>query len=312
MPVVLTRTPRRRGCGLPRATSPSVRLGSFVLSRSVRGRLLRALLSATLVCPVFAAALPAAAAPARPPATIFSSDFTSGLSDYRYTTHANRIKVVNDPVLGASRKVLRFRVRKADTGPTRNPRAQIETAYNFTHGQDRYFGFSVYFPSGFPTRLPSRSWVALGSQAYGPPYDGAGGMTLRVQETNGRAELRWQRNETYDWDIAWRGPEIEDVRSRWIDFIQRIRLHRNPRVGFVELWMNTGGGWKSQKLKGRNRLYMRTYDSANGGGANNSRLSLYHDRRIRGPLTIYHGPHRIAEAGGGGFDAVAPRSYRNR
>ena len=270
------------------------------------------LLPSTLISAVFAAAPVGAVALAGPPATILTSDFKSGLSDYRYTTHASRIRVVDDPVLGASRKVLRFRVRRTDRGPTRNPRAQVETAYDFKHGQDRYFGFSVYFPNGFPTRLPSRSWVALGSQAYGPPYDGAGGMTLRVQETNGRAELRWQRNETYDWDIPWRGPELSDVRSRWIDFVQRIKLHRNARVGFVELWMNTGGGWKRQKLKGRDRLYMRTYDSANGGGANNSRLSLYYDRRIRGPLTIYHGPHRIAEAGRGGFDAVAPRSYRHR
>jgi hypothetical protein len=279
--------------------------------RSLRKGLPRGL-PATLISAALVGALPGAAALAGPTATIFSSDFKSGLSDYRYTTNASRIKVVNDPVLGAARDVLRFRVRKADRGPTRNPRAQIETAYDSGHGQDRYFGFSVYFPNGFPARLPSRSWVALGSQAYGPPYDGAGGMTLRVQESNGRAELRWQRNETYDWDIPWRGPEIGDVRSRWIDFVQRIKLHRNPRVGFVELWMNTGRGWQRQKLKGRERLYMRTYDSANGGGPNNSRLSLYYDRRIRGPLTVYHGLHRIAEAGRGGFGAVAPRSYRDR
>jgi hypothetical protein len=275
--------------------------------------MLGAVVPATLILLVLAAALPSAAARAGGPATtIFSADFTSGLSEYRYATGARRIRVVNDPVLGASRKVLRFRVSRTDTGPTRNPRAQVETAYDFRHGQDRYFGFSLYFPRSFPTRLPSRSWVTFGAQAYGPPYAGAGGTSLRVQQTNGRAELRWQRNETYGWDIPWRGPQIEDVKSRWIDFVQRIKLHRNRRVGFVELWMNTGRGWKRQKLKGRDRLYMRTYDSANGGGANNSRLALYYDRRIRGPLMLYHGPHRIASAGRGGFDAVAPTSYLDR
>ena len=80
-------------------------------------------------------------------------------------------------------------------------------------------------------------------------------------------------------------------------------------MGFVELWMNTGSGWHQQKLFGHDRLYMITYDDANDGGPNNSRLSLYYRADIPGPLTLYHGPHRIAAAGAGAFDLVAPRSY---
>jgi hypothetical protein len=54
---------------------------------------------------------------------------------------------------------------------------------------------------------------------------------------------------------------------------------------------------------------MNTYDAANGHGPNNSRLSLYYRADIPGPLTLYHGPHRIATAGTGAFQAVAPTSY---
>ncbi len=64
--------------------------------------------------------------------------------------------------------------------------------------------------------------------------------------------------------------------------------------------MNIGRGWKRQKLKGRDRLYMRTYDSANGGGPNNARLALYYDRRIRGRSRSTTGrtasPPRVAAA----------------
>ena len=243
--------------------------------------------------------------------TLFASSYENGFSEYRHQINPERIDVVDDPVLGRARKVLKFEVHQSDTGPTENPRAQIETPYDFTEGADRYFGFSLYFPASFPSQLPPQGWVTVGAQAYGPPYDGAAGTSLRVQNApgGGGAEIRWQRNDSYAWDIPWRGPRIDQVRGRWVDLVQRIKLHRDPRVGFVEMWMNTGDGWRQQKLSGQDRLYMSTYDSANGGGANNSRLALYYRKDIPGPLTLFHGPHRIAAAAEGAFAAVAPTSY---
>lgn len=246
-----------------------------------------------------------------PANTLFASSFADGLSEYLHQTHPERISVVDDPMLGPARKVLRFQVHPGDTGPTENPRAQLETPYDFREGDDRYFGFSLYFPADFPADLPSRGWVTVGEQAYGPPYDGAGGVGLRVQNAPGGeyAELRWQRNDSYGWDMPWRGPRIDRIRGRWIDIVQRIKLHRDPGTGFVEMWMNTGDGFQRQALSGQDRLYMSTYDAANNGGANNSRLALYYRNDIPGPLTVFHGPHRIAAAGPGAFSAVAPTSY---
>jgi hypothetical protein len=232
---------------------------------------------------------------------------------YSNEIHPRRISVVNDPVLGALRRVLKFTVYQSDTGPTENPRAQLETAYNFNAGQDRYFGTSYYFPAGFPTSLPNGGWITVGSQAYGPPYNGAEPVSLRVQNAvdGSGAELRWQRNATYNWDIPWRGPKIADIRGRWIDVVQRIKLSQDPSVGFVELWMNTGAGWVRQKLNGQDRLYMKTMDASNNGGANNSRLALYYRNDIPGPLTMYHGAQTIADATASGvtWQTVAPHSY---
>jgi hypothetical protein len=249
---------------------------------------------------------------ARASARVFSARFSNGLREYPHRIHRERIRVVDDPVLGSARKVLRFQVRQTDTGPTEDPRAQLETPFDFREGQDRFFGFSLLFPDDFPSELPERAWVTLGEQAYGPNYRGAGGTSIRVHNgvDGGEAELRWQRNGSYGWDIPWRGPKISEITGRWVDLVQRIKLHRDPTMGFVELWMNTGSGWRRQTLGGRNRLYMSTYDAANGGGPNNSRLSLYYRSDIPGPLTLFHGHHRIATAGEGAFKAVAPRSYR--
>ena len=248
---------------------------------------------------------------ARPARLLFASDFSDGLSEFPEQIHPERIEVVDDPVLGSERSVLRFEVHNEDTGPTENPRAQLETPFDFEEGDDRYSGFSYLFPEEFPTELPSEAWVALGSIAYGPPFDGAGPLSIRVQNSpNGEgAELRWQRNDTYDNDIAWTGPKIADIQGRWVDFVFRAKLHRDPDEGFVELWMNTGDGWERQELNGERHLEMNTYDDSNDGGANNTRIGLYYRQDIDGPLTMYQGPLKIAAAGKGAFDMVAPRSY---
>jgi hypothetical protein len=246
-----------------------------------------------------------------PSKVLFAATFADGLREFPNQIHPERISVVHDPVLGDARHVLKFRVFNSDTGPTENPRAQIETPFDFDEGEDRYMGFAYRFGDEFPTELPRLGWVTLGSIAYGPPNEGAGPLSIRVQNDvdGGGAELRWQRNETYDYDIPWVGPKIADLEGRWVDFVIRTKLHSDPDVGFVELWMNTGSGWERQELHGRSRLYMKTYDSSNDGGANNSRLGLYYRRDIPGPLTVYHGAARIASAGRGAFDAVAPDSY---
>ncbi|CAA9465176.1 MAG: hypothetical protein AVDCRST_MAG38-770 [uncultured Solirubrobacteraceae bacterium] len=251
--------------------------------------------------------------PQKPAKLVFSSDFSDGIDEFSEQIHPERISAVDDPVLGSDRKVLKFEVYNEDTGPTENPRAQLETPRDFEEGDDRFAGFSYYFPEEFPTELPSQAWVSLGSIAYGPPYDGAGPLSIRVQNAvdGSGAEIRWQRNDTYDNDIPWIGPKIEDIQGRWVDFVFRAKLGRDSDDGFVELWMNTGSGWERQKLDGdEEHLEMNTYDDSNDGGPNNSRLGLYYRADIPGPLTLYQGPIKIATAGEGAFELVAPDSYR--
>ena len=245
--------------------------------------------------------------PSTPAELLFATTPEDGLGEFEQTIHPERVFVVDDPA-GSRRKVLRFDVRSSDTGPTENPRAQLETPADFNVGDDRYAGFAYYFPDDFPSELPPQAWIALGSVAYGPPFDGAGPISIRVQNNvdDGRAELRWQRNDTYDNDIPWVGPKLEEVKGRWVRFVVRAKLSRDSERGFVELWMDSGSGWKKQPLDGKDRLHMITYDASNDGGPNSSRLALYYRQDIEGPLAMYHGGLTIASAGRGAFAKVAP------
>jgi hypothetical protein len=258
--------------------------------------LLGALLAAVVVAGAVLASRRSGSSNAVPHRTgvLFDAHLRRGLGAYTEVIHPERISIVADP-LGIPRQVARFRVYDGDTGPTDNPRAQIGSSAQIRAGQEVWIGWSTLFPTSFPRYVPG--WLTFAS-TYGPPSDGTGPLTLQVQG----GDIRWQRNKTYGWDIPWRMPLI---RGRWIDFVVHERLSHSARRGFFELWVNTGGGWRRQRLAGQLRLRMQTMDASNGAGPNQHRLSLYRKRGMFRVVTLYHASHRV----GTSFGAVAPHSY---
>jgi hypothetical protein len=232
---------------------------------------------------------------------LFDGDFKNGLSAWPSIIHKERISVVDDPILGSARKVAKLTVYDGDTGPTENPRAQLEGPAMMNKGGEYWVGWSTLLPSDFPTWLPSNGWLAFES-IYGPPYAGAGPMATRVYNGSSQTEIRYSRSDTYGYDNPWR---TAINRGHWTDFAWHVKLSSDPSVGFVEIYMNTGSGWQQQLLKGQKRLYMKTMDASNNGGANNFRLGNYRLHGMFNVVTLYHASPKI----GTSFDAVAPHSY---
>jgi len=234
---------------------------------------------------------------------VFDADVArKGLAAYASTHNANRINVVNDPVLGDTRKVLRFTVYDADDQLTGNPRAQLETSKFWGKGDDYYVGASYYFPQDFPMQQDTKQWVNLG-EVYGAPYAGASPNSLFVKRvSNGTQVVAWQRNGNYGWDRPF---EVPLVKGRWHDFVFHIKLSDDPTVGYWEAWSNTGSGWQQLKLNGQNRLYSKTIDASNSGGLNYHKIAHYRSKGMWPVATHYTADHKI----GTSFDAVAPRSY---
>jgi len=225
---------------------------------------------------------------------VFDGDFSPGLRDYAAVVHPERITVRRDPH-GLPRRAARFAVRDSDVGPTSNPRALVSSREQLHAGREVWIGWSTLFPRRFPRSIPG--WLTFAS-TYGPPYRGTGPIKFGVEGTS----IVWRRNATYGWDVPWRMPL---VRGRWVDFVVHQRLSRSRRRGFVELWINSGGGWQRQGLNGRARLRMRTLDRSNARGPNVHSLSNYRKRGMFASVSLYHASHRL----GTSFAAVAPRSH---
>ncbi len=258
--------------------------------------------------PVPAVPVPAVPVPGGPPAgsassPLFRADVAaSGLSAYTSTHNAHRVSVVDDPVLGGARKVLRFRVYDTDDQLTGNPRAQLESQKFWRAGEEHYVGVSYYFPHDWPMQQDTRQWVNLG-EVYGAPYAGASPNALFVKRvSSGGQVIAWQRNGTYGWDRPF---EVPLVKGRWHDFVFRIKLSADPQVGFWEAWLNTGSGWQRLQLHGKDRLHSKTLDASNSGGANYHKLAHYRSKGMWPVATHYAADHAIGDS----FDAVAPHSH---
>lgn len=237
---------------------------------------------------------------------IFDSNFAAkGISAYAAVIHPERISIVNDPVLGSARKVAKMTVYDSDRGPTKDPRAQLETPRFWNEGEAYYVGLSVMFGRDWNWRMCSTCWVTF-HQVYGPPYNAQGPTNLNVKANNPRGEPRmtWERTGRFGFDHPFEMP----IRpGKWYDIVWHERLSRDPGKGFVELWINGGRGWRHAPLNLRNRLTMATKIRANGSPTqgNSSNIQLYRRQGITKVATMYFAEHRV----GTSFDMVAPHSY---
>lgn len=242
---------------------------------------------------------PASTPTADPGRTLFDSAIaTRGLSAYASVHNAHRISVVDDPVRGSARKVMKFTVHESDNQLTGNPRAQAETAKQFDDGDDIYIGFSMMFPSDYPSTLPAGGWMTF-AEVYGPPY--AGGAPIRIGAQNGSTAPAMILGNGAA--VPWRMASLQ--RNVWYDFVLRERLSFSASTGFVELWVNSGSGWTKQLLSGRDRLPLATLGTANGGGANYHKIAAYRKAGMFPVVTHYFADHCISTS----FAGAAPRSH---
>ncbi len=276
-------------------------------NRAARRPLLALAVAGTLAPPLAVADSPRRDAPKRESGRIlWSEDLTAGdLRSYKIEAcDQDRVRVVRDP-RGLDRNVLKLTVRNTDVAPctpTRNPRAQASSPALLREGGEYWIGWSVLVPRRFPTAQRSGdNWISLGS-IYGSPFGGNGSNGMKMDTSPRVNRFYYRRGAEYRFDQPWQMPLVRD---RWVDFVFHIRLSTSRSRGFREQWVNVGTGWRRSLLHGRKHLTMRTLTSANAGGPNHSKVSLYYRRGLFDVASLYFAAHKI----GTSFDAVAPRSH---
>jgi hypothetical protein len=197
------------------------------------------------------------------------------------------ITEVPDPA-GGGQTVFKFTVGNDDEthGSTPNPRDELLSWPNITAGDEFWWSTKFFLPSDFPASTPG--FVTLLQGPFGGPTTGAPPFHIEANE----GVLKWQRNETYGYDIPWQMPQ---VRNRWV----RVTIHeRFGRDGYLELWIDgkqvtffaPGSSYNPNRVPPTTRLEMETMDSSNDGSPNSLYLQQYRKKGMYPTLTTYEGP----------------------
>lgn len=250
---------------------------------------------------------------ARLPLPFFSDIATSALAKWPTKFNASKMAVVNDPILGAGRKVVQMTIHEADGGggaSLDNPRGQLQAPNNIIAGDDFWIGFGLLLPSGYPTPTISNGWNAF-MQLYGAPFGGY--PPFRIAFESNAGFFGWRREGTTD------TCPITPQYDAWMDFAIHFKMSTDPAVGFVEVWTNFGAGWTQrtmiaapgETLVGK-RLYCQTITPAITSGPCRTDVQNYRKAAMFDVSTCYHADHRQAVSTGvdaTDIAAVSPMSY---
>ena len=193
-----------------------------------------------------------------------------------------------DP-LGSGESVISMNVHNQDVypvTPTENPRAELISPDIIEPGDEFWLSTKFLLPEDMPS-VPG--WLSLVS-LYGPPFEGASPWHVAVDDN----ELRWQRNETYGYDIPWSAPLIK---GSWVTVLAHERFGTD---GWVEMWIDgqqieffKPGSFNPNHIAATTRLEMQTMDASNGAGPNSAKIMQYREAGMIEDATVFFGPLRL-------------------
>lgn len=240
------------------------------------------------------------------PGLAWAADYSGSLERWRASHSAvvgdQRSRLVDDPVLGAARRVLRVDVPDSLGGgedqPTRGTvRFQSSSPRTIGEGDELCVGFAVMLPEDFPTVYPqddpgnpsgrATGYVAL-FQVYGPPYVQGSPLVLHADRRtpdDPLDELTIKGNELNPGD-----PDallaLPYRRGVWTDVVLRLRASSRIEDGWVETWVNQGGSAGVRPL------------TLDGVGVRVPRVLLREDSQaFRTDLQVYRVRGRIEHVG---------------
>jgi hypothetical protein len=160
----------------------------------------------------------------------------------------------------------------------------------FREGLERYIGWSTYVPANHANPT---SWHNMAQFGYS---DGTMPPTLFALEYNGYFSLVY--DATRQRIRKWRS--TVPLKGAWHDFVARILFHRNPTIGFVELWVD---GVAQTMTNGQKRIYYSTLNpQASASALSHLHISNYRARYQMQWSTIYYDAVKVGDS----YAAVNP------
>jgi hypothetical protein len=212
---------------------------------------------------------------------LFDGSFDPGFSSWYVQSLSYRATLVPGAV--GDGQAGRFEVREGDVEPdTGSQRAEV-AGPTFSEGQDLYVHDAIRVPEGNDFSAP---WQII-EQLHEDPWDGSPGLAVFFEDDH---TLRISSGDSSR--PFWQGPQLAS--NRWYDLVYRVKLSRDPTVGFVEVWLD---GVQQKLVNGESRIHGETIQAAKTF----IKAGVYRSRYSTGTSIVEHDGIRV----GTSFAAVS-------
>jgi len=200
---------------------------------------------------------------------LFKATFDAGFDGWYVQSLKGRATTrTADPFEGT--RSARFEVRDGDEEPDTGSERSEVSGPTFDRGEDLYIRDAILIS---PQSTYAGPWQII-QQLHEEDWGGSPGMAVFL---NSKGSLKIGAGD--DSPTFWTSPRLK--KDYWYDLVYHVKLSRNPRVGFVEVWLN---GVQQRLGNGEIRAYGKTIQTAEAY----LKAGIYRARSSHGTSIVEH------------------------
>jgi polysaccharide lyase-like protein len=188
-----------------------------------------------------------APAPAPSGTVFFRGDFDAGFKSWYVQSLSSRATLFSSGAFEGG-QAARFEVRAGDVEPDTGSQRSEVSGPTFDEGQDLYIRDAIRLPA---TNTYSAPWQII-QQLHEEDWSGSPGMAVFLDNNRALKIGAGDGSPTF-----WQSAPLQS--NRWYDLIYRVKLSRDAKVGFVEVWLD---GAPQSLANGQTRIYGQTIQAA--------------------------------------------------
>jgi len=212
---------------------------------------------------------PKSTASSLPPGVLFDGGFNDGFDSWYVQSLDSRATLIDG---GASHEsAARFEVRDGDVEPDTGSERSEVSGPTFKEGQDLYFRDLIRVPSANSYSAP---WQII-HQLHEHDWGGPPGIAVFLDNER---DLKLGAGDSSP--IFWHSAQPLE-HDRWYALVYRVKLSRDPGIGFVEVWLD---GVPQRLENGETRIYGQTIQTS----STYLKAGIYRSKSSTGTSIIEH------------------------
>jgi hypothetical protein len=200
---------------------------------------------------------------------LFKATFDAGFGGwYVQSLNGRAITSTSDPFEGS--RAARFEVRDGDVEPDTGSERSEVSGPTFNEGEDLYIRDAILVP---PKSTYAGPWQIV-QQLHEEGWSGSPGMAVFV-DSKGSLKIGAGDGSPSFWTSS------KLKKDYWHDLVYHVKLSRDPRVGFVEVWLD---GVRQSLNNSKVRAYGKTIQAAQ----TYLKVGIYRSKASRGTSIVEH------------------------